>query len=70
MSSRRLTVSINLPERLFMITPERDDLNDHLNSDTFSVLPGTRSLLLKPIEIHVQNVSDIEGIEAIYEAVK
>lgn len=44
----------------------RSHLNDHLNSDTFSVLLGTRGLLLKPIEVHILNVSSIEGIEAVY----
>lgn len=48
----------------------RDHLNDHLNSDAFSVLLGTKSLLLKPIEIHILKVSAIEGIEAVYAARK
>ncbi|WP_228721465.1 putative quinol monooxygenase [Desulfosediminicola ganghwensis] len=48
----------------------RGHMNDHLNSDTFSVLLGTQSLLLKPIEIQILNVSSIEGIEAVYAARK
>lgn len=48
----------------------RGHLNDNLNSDAFSVLLGTSSLLLKPIEIHVLKVSSIEGVEAVYAARK
>jgi len=47
----------------------RGHLHDHLNSDSFSVLLGTRSLLLKPIEIHILTVTGVEGIKAV-EAVR
>ena len=44
----------------------RGHLNRHLNSDTFSVLLGTKSLLSKPIEIHILQVGVVEDIDAVY----
>ncbi len=43
----------------------RASLNLHLRSDAFSVLLGIKGLLLKPIEIHILNVSSLEGFDAV-----
>jgi quinol monooxygenase YgiN len=43
----------------------RRHLNRHLNSDTFSVLLGTKSLLSKPIEIHIHQVAAVENIDVV-----
>jgi quinol monooxygenase YgiN len=48
----------------------RRHLNRHLNSETFSVLLGTKSLLSKPIEIHIHQVAAVEGLEAVCAARK
>ncbi|WP_163339828.1 putative quinol monooxygenase [Desulfopila sp. IMCC35008] len=44
----------------------RRHLNRHLNSDTFSVLLGTKSLLSKPIEIYIHQVAAVENIDVVY----
>jgi len=43
----------------------REYLQDHLNSDKFGVLLGTKSLLRKPQEIQIHAVSHSEGMEAV-----
>ena len=43
----------------------REDLDDHIRSDRFSVLLGTKSLLCEPLKIQIFTVSDSEGIEAV-----
>jgi quinol monooxygenase YgiN len=43
----------------------REDLDNHIKSDRFSVLLGTRSLLYEPLKIQIFTVSDSEGIEAV-----
>ena len=43
----------------------RDDLDDHLKSDRFSVLLGTKSLLCEPPNIQIHTVSDSEGMAAV-----
>ena len=45
----------------------REDLDRHIESERFSVLLGTRSLLIKPMEIKVHTVSHTEGAEIIEE---
>ena len=40
-------------------------LNEHIKSDRFSVLLGTKSLLCEPLKIQIFTVSDSEGIEAV-----
>ena len=47
----------------------RKDLDDHLRSDTFTVLMGTRYLLNRPPEITMSEVSHSSGWEAV-EAVR
>lgn len=44
----------------------RRHLSYHIRSDKFSVLLGTKSLLLEPLDIKIFTVSDAEGIEAAY----
>ena len=43
----------------------RENLDDHIRSDRFSVLLGTKSLLCEPLKIQIFTVSDSEGIEAV-----
>jgi len=43
----------------------REYLQDHLNSDKFGVLLGTKSLLRKPQEIQIHAVSHSEQMEAV-----
>ena len=43
----------------------RKDLDDHIKSDRFSVLLGTKSLLCEPLKIEILTVSHSEGIEAV-----
>jgi quinol monooxygenase YgiN len=43
----------------------REDLDHYIRSDRFSVLLGTKSLLLEPLQIGIHTVSRSEGIEAV-----
>ena len=43
----------------------REDLDDHIRSDRFSVLLGTKSLLFEPPRIEIHTISHSEGREAI-----
>jgi len=43
----------------------RKDLEDHIKSDRFSVLLGTKSLLCEPPQIHIHTVSHSEGMETV-----
>ena len=43
----------------------REDLVDHLKSDRFSVLLGTKSLLREPPQIQIHTVSHSEGMETV-----
>jgi hypothetical protein len=43
----------------------REDLDDHIKSDRFSVLLGTKSLLCEPPQIEIHTVSNSEGMETI-----
>jgi quinol monooxygenase YgiN len=43
----------------------REYLDDHIKSDRFSVLFGTKSLLCEPLKIQIFTVSDSEGIETV-----
>jgi quinol monooxygenase YgiN len=44
----------------------REDLDDHIKSDRFSVLLGTKSLLCEPQQIEIHTVSQSEGMEVIH----
>lgn len=46
----------------------RKDLDQHLRSDLFSVLLGTKSLLTEPHGIHIYTIHQSEGIEAVANA--
>ena len=46
----------------------RQDLDDHIRSDRFSVLLGTKSLLCEPQQIEIHTVSQSEGMEVIHAA--
>jgi quinol monooxygenase YgiN len=46
----------------------REDLDDHIKSDRFSVLLGTNSLLCEPPQIEIHTVSQSEGMETIHAA--
>ncbi|MFC1849479.1 putative quinol monooxygenase [candidate division CSSED10-310 bacterium] len=43
----------------------RQHLEQHMSSDRFSVLLGTKSLLKERLNIQIFTVSDIDGIEAV-----
>ena len=43
----------------------REDLDDHIKSDRFSVLLGTKSLLCEPQQIEIHTVSRSEGMETV-----
>lgn len=43
----------------------RQDVNQYISSDRFSVLLGTRSLLSEPLNIQIITVSDFEGAEVV-----
>jgi len=43
----------------------REDLDDHIKSDRFSVLLGTKSLLFEPPQIQIHTVSHPEGMETV-----
>ena len=43
----------------------REDLDHYIRSDRFSVLLGTKSLLLEPLQIGIHTISRSEGIEAV-----
>jgi quinol monooxygenase YgiN len=43
----------------------REDLDDQIKSDRFSVLLGTKSLLCEPLQIQIHTISHSEGIETV-----
>ena len=43
----------------------REDLDDHIKSDRFSVLLGTKSLLCEPLQMEIHTVSHSEGMETV-----
>ena len=43
----------------------REDLDDHIKSDRFSVLLGTKSLLCEPLQIEIHTVSHSEGMKTV-----
>jgi quinol monooxygenase YgiN len=43
----------------------REYLQDHLKSDKFGVLLGTKSLLREPLKVQIQTVSHLEEMEAV-----
>jgi len=43
----------------------REDLADHLKSDRFSVLLGTKSLLCEALQIEIHTVAHTEGMETV-----
>ncbi|MDB4304224.1 antibiotic biosynthesis monooxygenase [Desulfosarcina sp.] len=46
----------------------RKDLDQHLQSDIFGVLLGTKSLLIEPHGIHIYTIGQSEGMEAVHSA--
>jgi quinol monooxygenase YgiN len=54
---------------LFQAWASRSDLDDHLRSDRFTILIGTKSLLSRPPEITINEVLNSSGWEAV-EAVR
>jgi len=46
----------------------RKDLDQHLRSDMFGVLLGTKSLLTEPHGIHIYTIHQSEGMEAVHAA--
>lgn len=43
----------------------REDLERHIQSEKFSVLLGTKTLLAKPMEMKMHTVSNSEGAEVV-----
>jgi quinol monooxygenase YgiN len=55
-------------ERVFNLISEwesRKSLDNHLRSDRFSVLLGTKSLLSEPLRFQILTVSNSEGAETV-----
>lgn len=50
---------------LFEEWETRQDLDRHIRSERFSVLLGTKSLLVKPLEMKIHTVSHSEGVEVV-----
>ena len=50
---------------LFEEWETREDLDRHIQSERFSVLLGTKSLLAKPSGISIHTVSHSEGVEVV-----
>jgi len=53
---------------VFNLTEEwatRENLEEYIKSDRFSVLLGTKSLLCEPQQIEIHTVSRSEGMEAV-----
>jgi quinol monooxygenase YgiN len=50
---------------LFSVWQDRESLENYLQSDQFSALLGTKTLLKAPHSIQIYNVSSREGIEAV-----
>ena len=46
----------------------REDLDNHIRSERFRALLGTRSLLGQPLDFQIHTVSLSEGMEAIHAA--
>ncbi len=46
----------------------RKDLDQHLQSDIFGVLLGTKSLLIEPHGIQIYTINRSEGMEAVHTA--
>jgi len=46
----------------------RKDLDQHLQSDMFGVVLGTKSLLIEPHGIHIYTINRSEGMEAVHTA--
>jgi quinol monooxygenase YgiN len=58
-------------ENIFSLAEEwntREELDIHLKSDIFSALIGTKSLLVKPPDIHVKTIAYKTGMEAVRKA--
>jgi len=45
----------------------RQDLDQHMRSDRFSILLGTRSLLSEPLKMQILAGSEPEGMEMVYD---
>jgi len=65
-------VSCNIEDKnVFNLLEEwqsREDLDNHLRSERFRALLGTRSLLGQPLDFQIHTVSLSEGMEAIQTA--
>lgn len=46
----------------------RQELDQHLQSEMFGVLLGTKSLLIEPHGIHIYTIHQSEGMEAVHTA--
>jgi quinol monooxygenase YgiN len=53
---------------LFAEWQTRKELDQHLRSEMFSVLLGTKSLLFEPHAIHIYTIHQSEGMEAVHAA--
>ena len=53
---------------LFEEWQSREDLDNHIRSERFRALLGTRSLLGQPLDFQIHTVSLSEGMEAIHAA--
>lgn len=55
-------------ENVFNLISEwetRQHLDQHIKSDRFSILLGTKCLLEEPLKIQIVTVAEVEGMEAV-----
>lgn len=48
----------------------QEDLDNHIQSDRFGVLLGTKTLLSEPLQIRIHTVSQTQGMEVVHAARK
>lgn len=48
----------------------QEDLDNHMQSDRFGVLLGTKTLLSEPLQVRIYTVSQTQGMEAVHAARK
>jgi len=58
---------INDKNRFFLIEEweTREDLDQHIKSNRFGVLLGTKALLREPLDIRINTISHLRGMESI-----
>jgi quinol monooxygenase YgiN len=65
--SYRVFCDINDKNRFYLIEEwqTREDLDQHIKSSRFGVLLGTKALLREPLDIRINTISHLRGMESI-----